>query len=138
MNFSAQGGPTRDSIFRGLRLGLETWSLGLMVLGRVALSAEAPPVDRALPTGWSQTGDRLVTVCHFDDFAAAVAFVHRLVEPSDRLGHHPDVAIAYNQLTLHLTTHDAGGVTHLDFELAHEIAAIANGPCQPPSPLSAP
>jgi 4a-hydroxytetrahydrobiopterin dehydratase len=76
-------------------------------------------------------------VCQFTDFAAAVAFVERLVEPADRLGHHPDVAIAYNRLTIQLTTHDAGGVTSLDFALAREIAALHEGQCQPPSPPTA-
>ncbi len=107
-----------------------------MLIGDGALAA-APPASQAVPLEWSRTGDSLVTVCQFTDFAAAVAFVQRLVEPADRLGHHPDVAIAYNRLNLSLITHDAGGVTSLDFALAREISALQNGQCQPPSPPSA-
>ncbi|MEA5451201.1 4a-hydroxytetrahydrobiopterin dehydratase [Leptolyngbya sp. CCNP1308] len=90
----------------------------------------ALPTAGLAPLGWAQEGDRLTTVCHFADFAAAVAFVERLVEPADRLGHHPDLAIAYNRVTLHLTTHDAGGLTALDFALAEEISALHDGQCQ--------
>ncbi|MBE9157309.1 4a-hydroxytetrahydrobiopterin dehydratase [Nodosilinea sp. LEGE 06152] len=104
-----------------------------MLVGNLALAA----VPLSVPLGWSRAGDRLVTVCQFADFAAAVAFVERLVEPADRLGHHPEVAIAYNRLTLSLTTHDAGGITDLDFALAREITALQDGQCQPPSPPSA-
>ncbi|MGG6242378.1 4a-hydroxytetrahydrobiopterin dehydratase [Nodosilinea sp. AN01ver1] len=114
---------------RGLSAGV---LVGSMLMGTVAVAA-APPT---LPQEWLRVGDSLVTVCQFADFAAAVAFVERLVEPADRLGHHPGVAIAYNRLTLSLTTHDAGGVTDLDFALAREIAALHDGQCQPPSPPS--
>ncbi|MBD1875624.1 4a-hydroxytetrahydrobiopterin dehydratase [Nodosilinea sp. FACHB-131] len=79
-----------------------------------------------------EEGESLVTICQFADFAAAVAFVERLVEPADRLGHHPDLAIAYNRVTLSVTTHDAGGLTNLDFALAEEISALHDGQCQTP------
>lgn len=85
-----------------------------------------------IPAGWIQSGESLTTVCQFADFAAAVAFVERLVEPADRLGHHPDLAIAYNRVTISVTTHDVGGLTSLDFALAEEISALHDGQCQPP------
>ncbi|PZV08511.1 MAG: 4a-hydroxytetrahydrobiopterin dehydratase [Leptolyngbya sp.] len=85
-----------------------------------------------MPAGWVQVGESLTTVCHLTDFAAAIAFVERLVEPANRLGHHPDLAIAYNQVTISVTTHDAGGLTSLDFALAAEISALHDGQCQPP------
>ncbi|MGB3138458.1 MAG: 4a-hydroxytetrahydrobiopterin dehydratase [Nodosilinea sp.] len=109
------------------RLGLWIGGLSLgPLLGSATLAG-------AVPSGWAQVGDSLVTACEFTDFATAIAFVDRLVEPSDRLGHHPDLAIAYNRLTIRLTTHDAGGVTSLDFALAHEINALHDGQCQPSS-----
>ncbi|PSN13760.1 4a-hydroxytetrahydrobiopterin dehydratase [filamentous cyanobacterium CCT1] len=123
------------SLPRRCRFGLRVAALaGSLLVETGALPAAAPP---DVPSGWSRAGDRLITVCQFVDFAAAVAFVQRLVEPADRLGHHPDVVIAYNRLTLSLTTHDAGGLTSLDFALAREIADLHDGQCQPPSPPSA-
>ncbi|WP_347404945.1 4a-hydroxytetrahydrobiopterin dehydratase [Nodosilinea sp. LEGE 06152] len=131
---SAKRRPVSGSIAQRCRFGLRIGALvGSVLVGNLALAA----VPLSVPLGWSRAGDRLVTVCQFADFAAAVAFVERLVEPADRLGHHPEVAIAYNRLTLSLTTHDAGGITDLDFALAREITALQDGQCQPPSPPSA-
>ncbi|MEL6320773.1 MAG: 4a-hydroxytetrahydrobiopterin dehydratase, partial [Cyanobacteria bacterium J06626_14] len=69
------------------------------------------------------------------NFVESVDFVNQLVEPSELMAHHPDVAIAYNQVTLSLTTHDAGGLTTLDFDLAEIITTVANldgdRPCLP-------
>ncbi|MBE9139452.1 4a-hydroxytetrahydrobiopterin dehydratase [Nodosilinea sp. LEGE 07088] len=90
-------------------------------------------VEPVLPPEWFYGDDGLVTVCQFDDFAATVEFVGQLVEPADRLGHHPDLAIAYNRLTIRLTTHDVGGVTDLDVALAKEISALQDGRCQSPA-----
>lgn len=119
--------PIWSSHPRMMYAALGTWGLGLGLLGAAAL-----PDQAAVPSNWLQTDDSLVTVCHFADFATTVGFVDRLVEPADRLGHHPDLAIAYNQLTIRLTTHDAGGITELDLALAEEISALQTGQCQPP------
>jgi 4a-hydroxytetrahydrobiopterin dehydratase len=94
--------------------------------------ATAPPAV-ALPPEWRRSADGLITDCEFADFVAAVAFVNRLVEPAERLRHHPDVAIAYGRVSLRLTTHDAGGITALDLALAREISALHGGACQRPA-----
>jgi len=54
----------------------------------------------------------------------AIAFVNKLVAPSEAAGHHPDIEISYNKVTVNLTTHDAGGLTEKDFALAQEISAL--------------
>jgi 4a-hydroxytetrahydrobiopterin dehydratase len=51
----------------------------------------------------------------------AIAFVNRLVSPAESLGHHPDIIINYNRVTLSLTTHEVGGLSNLDFDLARKI-----------------
>lgn len=71
--------------------------------------------------GWAREGDRLVKVFTFGDFAGAVAFVDRLVAPSDEQNHHPDVAIHWNQVRLSLWTHASGGITERDVRLARTI-----------------
>lgn len=50
----------------------------------------------------------------FKDFIKAIAFVNKLVAPSEAAGHHPDRENSYNKVTLNLTTHDAGGLTEKD------------------------
>jgi 4a-hydroxytetrahydrobiopterin dehydratase len=56
------------------------------------------------------------------DFAAAVAFVNRVAEVSERANHHPDVLLhGWNKVRLTLSTHSQGGLTDADFELADQI-----------------
>lgn len=99
--------------------------------GSLALPAEVVEQRlQALPE-WSLEQQTLVTLCEFTDFVETVAFVNQLVEPAERLGHHPDLEIAYNRLTIRLTTHDAAGLTTLDLDLAKAISALAWGHCQP-------
>ena len=80
---------------------------------------------RTLPE-WTAMGTQLTTTCEFDDFVSAIAFVNDLVEPAETLAHHPDIQVAYNRLTLSLTTHDAGGLTELDLVLASAISQLIN------------
>jgi 4a-hydroxytetrahydrobiopterin dehydratase len=51
-------------------------------------------------------------------------FVNKLVEPAEAAGHHPDIAISYNKVTISLTTHDAGGLTEKDFAMAKQISSL--------------
>jgi 4a-hydroxytetrahydrobiopterin dehydratase len=75
-------------------------------------------------SGWTVEGTQLRCTRQFKDFIEAIAFVNKLVEPSETAGHHPDIEISYNKVTVNLTTHDAGGLTEKDFVLAQEIAAL--------------
>jgi len=60
----------------------------------------------------------------FQDFPAALAFVNRVGERAEEAGHHPDIDIRYNKVRLGLVTHDMGGLTVKDFDLA----AVVDGP----------
>lgn len=73
---------------------------------------------------WILQGKAIQSVWKFKDFVEAIAFVNRLVEPAELAGHHPDIAISYNKVTVSLTTHDAGGLTANDFELAKVISQL--------------
>ena len=71
--------------------------------------------------GWARVGHAIVRTYSFPDFRAALAFVNRVGELAEGAGHHPDIDIRYNTVTLALSTHDAGGLTTKDFELARVI-----------------
>jgi len=71
----------------------------------------------ALPD-WKIVSGELVRTFEFRDFRAALAFVNRVGELAEEAGHHPDIDIRYNRVRLGLTTHDAGGITAKDFDLA--------------------
>ena len=75
---------------------------------------------RQLP-GWQRAGSEIRRTYRFGDFREGLAFVNRVGELAERAGHHPDIDIRYNAVTLALSTHDAGGLTAKDFELARAI-----------------
>ncbi|AFY81570.1 4a-hydroxytetrahydrobiopterin dehydratase [Oscillatoria acuminata] len=78
---------------------------------------------RQLP-GWSREGKMLHCERKFKDFVEAIAFVNQLVEPAETAAHHPDLEISYNKVTISLTTHDAGGLTEKDFQMAQTISEL--------------
>jgi 4a-hydroxytetrahydrobiopterin dehydratase len=75
--------------------------------------------------GWTKEGSKLECTRKFKDFVQAVEFVNKLVEPAEAAGHHPDIEISYNKVKISLTTHDAGGLTQKDFDLAKVISQIS-------------
>lgn len=78
---------------------------------------------RQLPQ-WKIDDQKIVYTHEFKNFMEAVSFVNCLIEPAETAGHHPDLTISYNRVTISLTTHDAGGLTVQDFELAKTISQI--------------
>ncbi len=75
--------------------------------------------------GWTIEAGELVKSFQFKDFVAALRFVNRVGEAAERAGHHPDIDIRYNRVRLALTTHDAGGLTEKDFDLAAQAERLA-------------
>ncbi|MGP1374418.1 MAG: 4a-hydroxytetrahydrobiopterin dehydratase [Almyronema sp.] len=73
---------------------------------------------------WIIEGKTIKTVRTFSDFVEAINFINKLVEPAESACHHPDLAISYNQVTITLTSHDAGGLTEKDFEMADLISQL--------------
>jgi len=71
--------------------------------------------------GWERAGSEIRRTYRFKDFREALAFVNRVGDLAERAGHHPDIDIRYNAVTLALTTHDAGGLTAKDFDVARAI-----------------
>jgi 4a-hydroxytetrahydrobiopterin dehydratase len=75
--------------------------------------------------GWKIEAGELVKTFQFKDFRAALQFVNEVGEVAERAGHHPDIDIRYNRVRLALTTHDAGGLTQKDFDLAGQAQKLA-------------
>lgn len=75
---------------------------------------------RRLP-GWERRGDEIRRTFSFADFAGSLAFVNQVGALAEAADHHPDVDIRYSKVTLTLSTHDAGGLTAKDFDLAEKI-----------------
>jgi 4a-hydroxytetrahydrobiopterin dehydratase len=81
---------------------------------------------RAHP-GWERTGNAVARTYKFPDFGAAVGFVVRVALAAEKKDHHPDVELGWGRARVLWTTHDAGGITELDLELAGASDASAKG-----------
>ncbi|RNC79428.1 MAG: 4a-hydroxytetrahydrobiopterin dehydratase [Balneola sp.] len=76
-------------------------------------------------SGWSYKSDTIQKKFELSDFKEALGFIVRVGLEAELLGHHPNLANVYNQVTISLQTHDVGNkVTEKDFELATRIEAI--------------
>lgn len=84
-------------------------------------------IQEKLPqlSGWRYEGGALVRNYEFADFAAAFAFVTRLAMLAEKANHHPDIDIRYNKLRVALVSHDSGGVTARDMEMAGKIGNVS-------------
>lgn len=79
----------------------------------------------AVLEGWERSGDAIVKAFKQGDFVGSVKFVDALVAPAEAMGHHPDLEISWDTVTVTISTHSEGGLTAADFELATQIDAVA-------------
>lgn len=77
-------------------------------------------------SGWQYNGVALEKIFRFKDFNETFGFMCRVAMLAEKANHHPDWQGGYNQLTIQLSSHDAGGITDRDFKLAAQIDAITN------------
>jgi 4a-hydroxytetrahydrobiopterin dehydratase len=75
---------------------------------------------------WTLQGDQIERISVFENFADAMIFVNKVAEIAEEEEHHPDIRIVYNRVTLALSTHDAGGLTQKDFQMAHRIDSLGD------------
>jgi 4a-hydroxytetrahydrobiopterin dehydratase len=73
---------------------------------------------------WKIENGELVRTFQFPDFVGSMAFVNHVAALAETAGHHPDIDIRYNKVRLALVTHDAGGLTAKDFDLAAKADAV--------------
>jgi 4a-hydroxytetrahydrobiopterin dehydratase len=87
---------------------------------------EPAAVDRALATldGWQRDGDALVRELRFDGFRDAIAFINRVADLADAADHHPELTNVHSRVVVRLTTHDVGGLTSKDVDLARAVDRV--------------
>lgn len=76
--------------------------------------------------GWRLDEGRLVRIYRFRDFSEAFGFMARAAMAAEKRDHHPDWSNTGSRVTIHLMTHDAGGVTELDLQLARDFESLAS------------
>ena len=75
---------------------------------------------------WDEINGQITRTFQFETFVESMAFVNRVADYSEQAQHHPDILIRYNKVTLTVSTHDAGGITEKDFDLANAVDSIAS------------
>ncbi|MEF3404199.1 4a-hydroxytetrahydrobiopterin dehydratase [Agromyces sp. CCNWLW203] len=81
--------------------------------------------DELAGSAFVHDGDRLVATYATADFASAVRLLDAVALVADELNHHPDVQLGWGRVGFELSSHDVGGVTSRDLELASRISGIA-------------
>jgi 4a-hydroxytetrahydrobiopterin dehydratase len=87
---------------------------------------------------WGEAGGAIQRTYQFSDFVKAMRFVDQVAEAAETAQHHPDILIRYNKVTLTLSTHDAGGISAKDFDLARTCDAFFAPLAPPPASPAAP
>jgi 4a-hydroxytetrahydrobiopterin dehydratase len=100
------------------------------MLPAMARPGKLPPSDvdawLAAHASWAREGDALVKTFEWPDFAAALAFTVRVGMIAEKRDHHPDILVGWGRTRVLWTTHDAGGITQLDLDLATATDALAS------------
>ena len=77
-----------------------------------------------VPSGWTNDGQALAKTFDRRDFDGAVAFVNAVAAVANRVNHHPDIALSWNEVTIRTWSHDVGAITDRDAALARAIDTI--------------
>jgi 4a-hydroxytetrahydrobiopterin dehydratase len=91
--------------------------------GGVRLAEDAVARELATTPEWTRDGDAIQRRWRFADFKTAMIFVNGVAALAEKATHHPDITVHYNEVTLRLWSHEAGGVSARDFDLARRIGA---------------
>ena len=78
-----------------------------------------------VPAGWTDDGEALSKTFERAGFEGAIAFVNAVAAVANAQNHHPDIALAWNRVTIRTWSHDAGAITERDAALARAIDALA-------------
>ena len=77
--------------------------------------------------GWNRRSNKIIKEFQFESFRDSIVFVNRVATLADTHDHHPDIEVCYSTVTLPLSTHDAGGITEKDLDLAEQIDFASSG-----------
>ena len=78
-------------------------------------------IETQLPDEWTREGDEIVRTYEFDDYLRGVNFAQMVGEIAEAQFHHPEIVIRYEEVEIRLTSHEEGGITDQDIEMAELI-----------------
>ncbi|MUV85962.1 4a-hydroxytetrahydrobiopterin dehydratase [Natronomonas sp. CBA1123] len=83
-------------------------------------------IERRLPEGWERDGDEIVRTFEFDSYLEGVGFAAGAGGLAEEAFHHPEMTVGWREVEVRLTTHDAGGITENDTDLAARFNELAD------------
>ncbi len=81
-------------------------------------------IETQLPEAWSREGDEIVRTYEFDSYLDGIGFASGAGGVAEDAWHHPEMTLSWGEVEVRLTTHDAGGITENDMELAERFDNI--------------
>lgn len=81
-------------------------------------------IRNRLPEGWAYEDEQVIGTYDFDSYLAGVDFATAVAELADDAFHHPRIVIEFRTVTVAFTSHEAGGVTEQDLELAEQVEQL--------------
>ncbi|MCL4452136.1 MAG: 4a-hydroxytetrahydrobiopterin dehydratase [Candidatus Thermoplasmatota archaeon] len=90
------------------------------------LEEEAIKLELARLKGWKIREGKLYREVQFGSFKVALRFMKDIEIIAERINHHPDICVYYDRVVIESVTHDEGGISEKDFEIAHEINALTD------------
>ena len=82
-------------------------------------------IEAQLPDGWERDGDEIVRTFEFDSYLEGVGFAAGAGGLAEEAFHHPEMTVSWQEVEVRLTTHDAGGITGNDTDLAARLNELA-------------
>ena len=83
-------------------------------------------IEAQLPAAWDREGDEIVRTYEFDSYLEGVGFAAGAGGLAEEAFHHPTLTVEWREVTVELTTHDAGGITEKDIDLAERLDELAD------------
>lgn len=83
-------------------------------------------IEEQTPDEWHREGDEIVRTYEFDEYLHGVNFAQLIGEIAEAEFHHPEIVIGYKEVKVRFTTHDEGGITDKDVEMAELVETEAN------------
>jgi len=83
-------------------------------------------IDAQMPDGWERDGDEIARTFEFDSYLEGVGFAAGAGGLAEEAFHHPEMRIGWREVEVRLTTHDAGGITSKDTDLAARLNELAD------------
>jgi 4a-hydroxytetrahydrobiopterin dehydratase len=90
-------------------------------LSEVEITSRLPEIP-----GWELTDGKLQRIFTFDNFVQAFGFMSSVALLAESMNHHPDWSNVYHQVTIGLNSHDVGGISQRDFDLAKQINGLTS------------